>query len=48
MRGYEVDEDSGGFVGEIYTQSIKQALSQKVHKTRLVAGHYNDMCHPND
>jgi hypothetical protein len=37
VSGYEVDGDSGGFVGDIYLKNIRLALSDKIKKTQIVA-----------
>jgi hypothetical protein len=41
LPGFDVDGDSGGWVGEIYLQSIEIALKEKISKTRSIAGKFD-------
>jgi hypothetical protein len=41
LLGYDADEDSGGFVGEIYLRGIQLALEDKINKTRAIAAQFD-------
>jgi len=41
MMGYEGDDDSGGWFGEIYPTSIRLALEEKITKTKNIADKFD-------